>query len=192
MRRLQLGMTALALSLMGLFLLKFVDREGKPVTVRLAPQPSQPRVSPAEAGIDSAALEAAAEFAGKHGTRALVVGRNGHIVFEKYWQDTNFDTPVDTRYEPVLVALVLGTAFEDRLVVGMREDLSRRLGITPEEARYFVFTGAAVNTTYDPGDERINILFKDGSVRDISQVDNALIHHLWIKRNRNHYRWNCL
>jgi len=68
------------------------------------------------------------------------------------------------------------TAFEDRLVVGMREDLSRRLGITPEEARYFVFTGAAVNTTYDPGDERINILFKDGSVRDISQVDNALIH----------------
>jgi hypothetical protein len=25
-------------------------------------------------------------------------------------------------------------------------------------------------------DEKINILFKDGTVRDISQVDNALIH----------------
>ncbi len=27
-----------------------------------------------------------------------------------------------------------------------------------------------------PTDEQINILFKDGTVRDISQVDNALIH----------------
>jgi len=50
------------------------------------------------------------------------------------------------------------------------------LRISEEEATYFVFTGEAVNTTYDPGDERINILFKDGSVKDISQVDNALIH----------------
>jgi hypothetical protein len=32
-----------------------------------------------------------------------------------------------------------------------------------------------VNTTYNPMDERINILFRDGSVRDISEVDNALI-----------------
>ncbi|HEX6397407.1 MAG TPA: hypothetical protein VFZ95_08290 [Steroidobacteraceae bacterium] len=124
MRRLQLGMTALALSLMGLFLLKFVDREGKPVTVRLAPQPSQPRVSPAEAGIDSAALDAAAEFAGKQGTLALVVGRNGHIVFEKYWDNTNFETPVDTGFEPVLAALVVGTAFEDRLMHSLDEPLA--------------------------------------------------------------------
>jgi len=33
-----------------------------------------------------------------------------------------------------------------------------------------------MNTTYNPEDERINILFKDGSVKDISKVDNALIH----------------
>jgi len=28
---------------------------------------------------------------------------------------------------------------------------------------------------YDPAVERINILFKDGTVKDISKVDNALI-----------------
>ena len=39
-----------------------------------------------------------------------------------------------------------------------------------------MFTGEAINTTYDTSDERINILFKDGSVKDISQIDNALIH----------------
>ena len=50
------------------------------------------------------------------------------------------------------------------------------LGINEEEARYFVFTGETTNTTYNTTDERINILFKDGSVKDISKVDNALIH----------------
>ena len=52
----------------------------------------------------------------------------------------------------------------------------QRFGISNEEADYFVFTGEAINTTYNPEDERINILFKDGSVKDISKVDNALIH----------------
>ncbi|WP_246186139.1 HD domain-containing protein [Phnomibacter ginsenosidimutans] len=47
--------------------------------------------------------------------------------------------------------------------------------VTEEELSYLVFTGEARNTTYKTDDERINILFKDGSVRDISQVDNALI-----------------
>ena len=52
----------------------------------------------------------------------------------------------------------------------------QRLNLSQEEAGYFVFTGEAVNTTYNPYDERIKILFKDGSVSDISSVDNALIH----------------
>ena len=54
--------------------------------------------------------------------------------------------------------------------------VAQRLNLSQEEAEYFVFTGEAVNTTYNPNDERIKILFKDGSVSDISSVDNALIH----------------
>ena len=53
---------------------------------------------------------------------------------------------------------------------------ARILNISEQDAVYFVFTGEHTNTTYNPLDEKINILFKDGSVRDISQVDNALIH----------------
>jgi HD superfamily phosphohydrolase len=49
------------------------------------------------------------------------------------------------------------------------------LGINEDEVHYFVFTGSSSNTMYDPRDERINILYKDGTVRDISNVDNALI-----------------
>jgi uncharacterized protein len=55
-------------------------------------------------------------------------------------------------------------------------ETAKRLSISPEEASYFTFTGEAVNTTYNPYDERIKILFKDGTVSDISKVDNALIH----------------
>ena len=52
-----------------------------------------------------------------------------------------------------------------------------RLNINEKDASYLVFTGEAINSTYNPYNEKINILFKDGSVKDISQVDNALIQH---------------
>jgi HD superfamily phosphohydrolase len=67
-------------------------------------------------------------------------------------------------------------AFEDESLTDMRNTICHKLNITKKESRYFIFTGEAENTTYDPSEERINILFKDGSVKDISQVDNALIH----------------
>jgi len=66
--------------------------------------------------------------------------------------------------------------FDASIVNEKKNELMRRFGIGNEEADYFVFTGEAIGTTYNPQDERINILFKDGSVRDISKVDNALIH----------------
>jgi uncharacterized protein len=67
------------------------------------------------------------------------------------------------------------TPFDKDYVKELKESVARELSIPVEEASYFVFTGQAVNTTYNAVDEQINILFKDGSVKDISQVDNALI-----------------
>jgi HD superfamily phosphohydrolase len=71
--------------------------------------------------------------------------------------------------------------FDINFVNEKKKEVVARLDISNEEAGYFVFTGEAMNTTYNPLDERINILFKDGTVKDISKVDNALIHqHLAI------------
>lgn len=70
-----------------------------------------------------------------------------------------------------------GEPFAEEPVRLLRRDVAARLGITDEEAAYFVFTGEAQNTTYNPYDERIRVLFKDGTVTDIASVDNALIHH---------------
>ncbi|MFN2439579.1 MAG: HD domain-containing protein, partial [Chitinophagaceae bacterium] len=66
--------------------------------------------------------------------------------------------------------------FEKLLIATLKSDIAQQLKISEEQADYFVFTGEAQNTTYNPYDEHINVLFKDGSVRDISKVDNALIH----------------
>lgn len=67
--------------------------------------------------------------------------------------------------------------FDQNKAKELRRAIATELNITEKEARYFVLEGETENTTYDPAEERINILFKDGSVKDISDVDNALIHH---------------
>jgi HD superfamily phosphohydrolase len=66
--------------------------------------------------------------------------------------------------------------FGEALVEKRLQEAVGILNIPEQDAAYFVFTGEYTNTTYNPIDEKINILFKDGTVRDISQVDNALIH----------------
>jgi HD superfamily phosphohydrolase len=66
--------------------------------------------------------------------------------------------------------------YDPLIISNYISEVVNKLGISEREAGYFVFTGEAVNTTYNPYDEHIRILFKDGTVSDISKVDNALIH----------------
>ena len=66
--------------------------------------------------------------------------------------------------------------FPEAFVTDKKQEVMKKLGISEKEVDYFVFTGEASNTTYNLADENINILFKDGTVRDISGIDNALIH----------------
>src|SRR5688500_10252318 len=58
------------------------------------PEPQWPEGDPIEFGIDPAALEEAAAYAGEHESRCLVVIRDGHLVFERYWLDTTVDTKI--------------------------------------------------------------------------------------------------
>jgi uncharacterized protein len=76
----------------------------------------------------------------------------------------------------LLKAKLQADPFDKNQVDKYLKRAARILNISEQDAAYFVFTGEHTNTTYNPLDEKINILFKDGSVRDISQVDNALIH----------------
>lgn len=77
--------------------------------------------------------------------------------------------------------------FDDDLIKEKSKEVCNKLNISEDGSMYFVFTGEASNTTYDPGDERIYILFKDGTVKDISKVDNALIHQHLGSTVKKHY-----
>ena len=61
-------------------------------------------------------------------------------------------------------------------VLEKREAIANQLSVSQEDANFLVFTGEAENSLYNLNNERINILFKNGDVKDISQVDSPLIH----------------
>ena len=79
--------------------------------------------------------------------------------------------------EPIVKVL-----FDEKLA-----DVMHRLNISAEDAGWLVFTGEAVSNTYNFEDEHIHILFKDGTVKDISEVDNALINQNMKSKVKKYY-----
>lgn len=61
------------------------------------------------------------------------------------------------------------------LLAEKKEIARKYLKLKKEELDYLVFSGETEIKTYNHKIEHINILYKDGSVKDISEVDNALI-----------------
>ena len=56
-----------------------------------------------------------------------------------------------------------------------KQEIAAAIGIDEKDAGYFAFGGGATNLLYNINNESINILYKDGTLKDISQVDNPLI-----------------
>ena len=65
----------------------------------------------------------------------------------------------------------------DAIVLAKKQqEVAEKFNISIADATYFAFCGSISNTIYNTSDEKINILFKDGTVKDISSIDNTLIH----------------
>lgn len=58
----------------------------------------------------------------------------------------------------------------------LRAKAAEWLGISVNDASFLVFDGIAENRMYNTRNERIHILFKNGTVKDISEVEYGLIH----------------
>jgi HD superfamily phosphohydrolase len=71
---------------------------------------------------------------------------------------------------------IQGDPFSEQFIEEKLMQAAAQMQLSVEDAGYFVFTGEAKNTMYKKDDERINILLKDGTVKDISAIDNPLIH----------------
>ena len=66
-------------------------------------------------------------------------------------------------------------------------EIAAGLSIAVEDAQWLVFTGEAISSTYNFEDEHIFVLFKDGSVKDISEVDHALINENMRGNTKKYY-----
>lgn len=56
----------------------------------------------------------------------------------------------------------------------LKENVSKEYGISLEETEYFVFYKGITNNAYNPKKDRINLLYKDGSVVDIALAADQL------------------
>jgi CubicO group peptidase (beta-lactamase class C family) len=76
-----------------------------------------PRVAPELEELDSKSLWDAAAYAEQQDSTALIVSRHEHIVFEKYWHGTDFNTVEDGQsLTRIVVALAVGAALSHRQI----------------------------------------------------------------------------
>ena len=59
-------------------------------------------------------------------------------------------------------------------IESIRQDVKQRKNLSDEECDYFVINGILVNNAYNSRSDRIRILYKDGTVRDIAEAADTL------------------
>ena len=65
--------------------------------------------------------------------------------------------------------------------------ISRKLGISPYEAGYFVSTHSIERNMYNPADDSIDIIYKDGTIKNIAEASDMLNISLLSKKIKKHY-----
>ena len=91
-----------------------------------------------------------------HSDRVLSI-LSKHLVERRIFKLVLQDDPID----PVDIR-----AIEERLI--------KEWGLSEEEVKYFVLSDHIVNNAYDPKDDQINILMKDGSLKELGEASDNL------------------
>jgi len=68
-----------------------------------------------------------------------------------------------------------------------RKKYSEFFGISPEEAQYFMNDDTVSTDTYSAEDDNINILMKDGTIKDIAEASDMLNISVLTRRVQKHY-----
>lgn len=99
-------------------------------------EPPPPRVAPQLESLDPKALQAAADYAAEKDSTALIVSRHEHIVFERYWHGTGFDTVEDGQsLSRVVVALAVGVALSRRQIHWPEEPIGNFIATWKDDPR---------------------------------------------------------
>lgn len=74
-----------------------------------------------------------------------------------------------------LYKVLLTSESIDQQLADKKAELKEKLNLSEEELSYYVISGTTSNNTYNINDERIQIARKDGSTKDISEIDNPIV-----------------
>ena len=75
---------------------------------------------------------------------------------------------------------------EDR-IKELTLQINQQLGITLSEANYFVSTPSIEKNMYDPADDSIDIIYKDGTIKNIAEASDMLNISLLSKKVKKYY-----
>jgi HD superfamily phosphohydrolase len=65
-------------------------------------------------------------------------------------------------------------SFEDNILEEERKKIKKHFGVDDKECDYLITAGEVVNHAYDSSQEKINILFKDGTVKNITDASDLM------------------
>jgi uncharacterized protein len=64
---------------------------------------------------------------------------------------------------------------DDALIEKIKQETKIKFNLSDEQVNYFIVNDSTSNMAYNVNDENINIVFKNGDVKDITQIDHSLI-----------------
>jgi HD superfamily phosphohydrolase len=87
----------------------------------------------------------------------------------------------------LLKVKIFDEAVSKQYLVDLRTKLAADWNISIEEAAYFIFTDTIANSAYSLKQDRINILFKNGEVKDLTQAADTLSLSVLSKAVEKHF-----
>ena len=108
------------------------------------------------------------------------------LVSIKYWAEhsdkilSNLSGRLITRN--LLAVELQNEPFNEKRVTDLRSAITVKLGITPDQTKYFIFTGNVSNLAYAPDSPDIKILNKSGVIKDFTDVSDMFDHRFLSER----------
>jgi hypothetical protein len=75
----------------------------------------------------------------------------------------------------------------DEYVASLKERIADAMGLSADDANYLITLTEIGKDMYNPDDDSIGILYKDGTVKDIAEASEILNVHLLSKKIRKYY-----
>lgn len=82
---------------------------------------------------------------------------------------------------------ITGTPTEEGHINEVRTRLAARFGVSYEDAGYLMSVDTIQKDMYDVNDDQISIIFKDNTVKDISEASEVMNIALLSKKIRKYY-----